>query len=174
MKLLPSLALIALLSGCSAPSIRSSDCGGTAGTFSIPAGWSLPKIEGPSESENILKAKGHTSDQDPSITLDVSCHFDAKFPKTQAGCSASYLRNIRSANDPLIASEEVGSIHNDRHGDIKILRLHSKWYGDHLIAMIVTPTRHAKAELWTDSAAERKQKTVAFEEFVQGIRMPAE
>lgn len=172
MKLLPSLAIIALLSGCSAPSIRSSDCGGTAGTFSIPAGWSLPKIEGPSESENILKAEGHTSDQDPSITLDVSCHFDPKFPKTQAGCSASYLKNIRSANDPLIASEKAGSIHNDRHGEIKILRFHSKWYGDHLVAMIVTPTRHAKAELWADSKEERQRDTSGFEEFVKGIRLP--
>lgn len=165
------ILLLAVLSGCAGPSIRSSSCGGFAGTYRVPKGWEVRKIEGPSRVENMIQEIGRSDRDDPGITVNAYCRFNDRFPRTQQGCAESYLDGIHDVDDDSVQSEIVGSVSNPHHGDITLYRFHSEWYGDHLVAMIVADSGYATVELWADSQEQREKHFEAFREFVKGIEL---
>ena len=167
----PLMLLIAFLSGCSTPSIRSSSCGGEVGTYQIPNGWEVRKIEGPAQVENMLQKIGRSDREDPSITIDAYCGFDNRFPRTQQGCAEGYLAGIHDVHDDKVQLEIVGSLLNRSHGEITLYRFHSEWFGDHLVAMIATESGYATMELWTDSQEQREENSEAFRQFVKSIEL---
>lgn len=170
MRCLPIL-IFAILSGCTAPSIRSSSCGGIAGTYRVPQGWEVRKIEGPSRVQNMIQEIGRSGRDDPGITVDAFCKFDNRFPRTQQGCAERYLDGIHDVDDDSVQFEIVGSVPNQFHGDITLYRFHSEWFGDHLVAMIVAEKGYATVELWADTQGQRETHSDSFREFVKGIKL---
>jgi hypothetical protein len=168
---------IALLSiglfGCSATEhkINSRSHKQSPGTFTPPAGWVAIKIKGPARTENSLKPKENQGDDAPSITIDVHGRFDDRFPRSQKGCADSYLSGIHDVYDDSTRSELADIIVNPHHGKIQIYRFHSDWFGDHLVAFILTKSGFATLELWTKTAHDRVKYTEAFHQFIEGVRL---
>lgn len=163
------MLLLAVFSSCATPSIHSSSCCGVAGTYRVPQGWEVRKIEGPSRVENMIQEIGRSGRDDPGITVDAYCGFDNRFPRSQKGCAESYLDGIHDVDDDSVQFEAVGSVINPVHGAITIYRFHSEWFGDHLVAMIVADSGYATVELWADNEKQREKHSEAFREFVKGI-----
>ena len=166
-----SLVFLTILGGCTSPSIRSSQCGGKVGHFSIPEGWEVSKLEGPSRVENMIQRIGDTPRSDPGITIDAFCRFDDRFPRTQKGCADSYLDGIHDVLDENVVFEDAGTVENLSHGAITVYRFHSEWFGEHLVAKIVTDVGYATIELWADTPEQREQNTASFHEFVRQVKL---
>ena len=161
------------LFGCSSTDhqIKSRSFKRSPGTFNLPAGWVVIKANGPSRTENILRQKAAQDDTNPSITIDVYNSFDRRFPHSQTGCAESYLDGIHDVADEFTRKEIAAVVENPRHGKIQTYRFHSEWFGDHLVAFILTESGYATIELWTKTSLDRKKHTAAFHNFIRGVNL---
>ena len=167
------LLIAAALFGCSTTEhkIASRSYGRSPGTYMAPEGWVVVKVTGPARTENSLKQKTARNDDAPAITIDASTDFDRRFPHSQKGCADGFLDGIHDVYDETTQSEAMEVVENPVHGKVQIYRFHSKWYGDHLVAFVVTKSGFATLELWASNTRERKAHTVAFHEFVRSVRL---